>query len=817
MDAQGLKIMKHNFIALLAVLTIAVGSLLSSATAAVPLVRDGKAIAKIYHAPIPAPEPVRGRHAAALETPLAEAVRELNYHLQKMSDASLETVAVTDAASIKGPAIVLGDLAVKLGAVPQKTVASGEGFRLLVKGDLLLIGGQSDEAVRMGVYEVLSKLGCDWVMPGEIGEIIPRRSTVEIGALDESQAPAFVVRNMWYGGGQGSREEYASFHHWLRRQKGGSYQPAPAQTKGHAWSQFTRKHKAEFEKDPTMFALVRDANGQLVRKGPQIEVTHPRVLELFVQDIKDAFEKNGWTKDKEVGFPIGPADGYGYSLSPETLKIGAGRIDPISGELDRTDELVWLGNQIQARIEKEYPNVWLGFYNYSVHSAYPVRHKPHPRIAQIFAPISFSRFHSAVDPISKTQATYREVVGQWAKLAKEQGNQYIFRGYNWNLAENLMPYTKLRVWGEELPWYQQMGFIGLDVETVRSWGITGPSDWLFMKMAWNPGQDWKVLVSEYCRKAFGAGAPPMERYFLRLADRQSSAGQEAGSYNAIHLMYDGAFVQQAENDLAEATRLAQTETDKTRVSYFAPGVQTLKQFLQYHEAGRNFDFVAAQDFYNAIVETTKKAEALNPDIVAAKPGLGYLKRYNEMYLSGAVKYSTAPYRIVQRLPETLPTLLDKESVGEREGYFQPQMGDDKFKPTKTYNSTWDAQGIGSFNGAAWYRHRFTIPAELKGQPIGVLLGSFDDEARVWINGQLVGTSGRWYGRAAAFDLTDGLNYGGENVLTIEIVQNSFNELGVGGLMRSSYLFTGPQLELKAPKPLEQRRVLPGGAEGEVEG
>ena len=46
----------------------------------------------------------------------------------------------------------------------------------------------------------------------------------------------------------------------------------------------------------------------------------------------------------------------------------------------------------------------------------------------------------------------------------------------------------------------------------------------------------------------GAGAAPMERYFLRLTETQHNSGQEAGSYFAFHLMYDDAFVAAAQKE-----------------------------------------------------------------------------------------------------------------------------------------------------------------------------------------------------------------------------------------------------------------------------
>ena len=76
----------------------------------------------------------------------------------------------------------------------------------------------------------------------------------------------------------------------------------------------------------------------------------------------------------------------------------------------------------------------------------------------------------------------------------------------------------------------------------------------------------------------------------------------------------------------------------------------------------------------------------------------------------------------------------------------------------------------------------------------LFLGSFNDEATVWVNGQRIGSSGRQFSKPVVFDLTPALQPG-ENTIAIRIVRNqSLNELGVGGLFRPSFLFTGPKPE-----------------------
>lgn len=789
--------------------------------AGVELVRNGKPRATIYVAgPLEADPPPKRRRGVPFDYEMqarTRAVRDLNYHLEKMSGASLPVVLLTADGKIKGPAIILGQLAAKLGAKPTKTSPSKDGFRLLTKGAHVLIGGESDRAVRHGVYELLQRLGCEWVMPGEIGEIIPRRTTVKTPAIDVAQAPSYFSRGLWYRGYNQPRlpAERTRFAQWMARQKGGTWSAYEGYAGGHAWAGFIGRHKKEFAADPTMLALRRDRNGEMVRMGPQLESSHPRVVELFVEDIKKSYQKNieagKWTKDTAAGFGIGPSDGLGYSESAEALMASSGKIDPVVGELDRTDLLILLGNRILAEVKKEYPNAYVGFYSYSTHAGYPTRYKPDPNIVQIFAPINFSRFHSVLDSGSKTQTYYRSVVEQWGRTSREQGNVLTYRGYSWNLADNMLPYTKVKIWGDELPWYHHHGIRALKVEGTKMWAINGPSDFVFMKLAWDSSRDWRKLLHDYCQAAYGAGAPQLERYFLRLIETQHGAGQEAGSYHAFHLIYDDAWVKQGYKDFEAALAAAKTEGDKTRIRYSRYGVEVLELYLKYHAATLRFDFPAAKAGYEAMVAHWQKFYDTNTDLVANEAP-GYLRRFMLKFVDGGLKYSSAPYSLVHAIPDELPTMFDPHEVGHEMNYHSPAINDSRFVRTRTISTTWDAQGLaGIRSGAVWYRIHFTLPAAAKDQPIGLFVGSVEDEARVWINGKLIGTSGRGFSRPFLFDLTDGILYQGDNLLAIQVVRNSkANEIGLGGIIRPSFIFSGPRLEQASRKPLDLGRVLPGG-------
>ena len=86
-----------------------------------------------------------------------------------------------------------------------------EGYRIKTTGNVLLLMGSDVrsgsstalEGSRHAAVALLERhLGCRWLWPGELGEIVPRSATVRIPAMDEEDVPAIrqrTLRNYGYG------------------------------------------------------------------------------------------------------------------------------------------------------------------------------------------------------------------------------------------------------------------------------------------------------------------------------------------------------------------------------------------------------------------------------------------------------------------------------------------------------------------------------------------------------------------------------------------------------------------------------------------
>ena len=717
----------------------------------------------------------------------ASAIKDLHYHWRKMTGDKAKLSIRQHPYKVKGSSF------------------SKEGFRLKAVNNKVYISGESKTGVANGIYELLNMLGCDWVFPGEKGEVIPKIANPTLADCDVEEFPSFIIRNPWLSGSNRNplnvklRKEHSI---WSARHKLNTREAHPLVMRGgHVWDVIIRKYKKQFEADKEMYALVRQLDGSMIRRGPQLETTNAKVLSLFEDYIRKEFARNKWPKDKAVCISVGPADGGGFSQSLETTLASANRIDPMSGNRDGTDIMILLCNQLLTKLEKEFPNLHLGFYLYSWHADYPVRYKIHPRIIIVIADISYSRMHSTLES-TITRSYYRAILEKWNKAP----NIKFFRGYNWNLAEHFLPYSKLKMWADDFPYYHKLNVQGIYNESTSMIATLAPSNYYEAKLLWNVKSDMNDTLKRFCRAAYGKGAEPMEKYYLAITKRQSEAREEAGSIHSFFLIYDEQFVAEHLKLFDQAEKLAELPIEKERIKIARFPLEQLGKFLKMRNLQNQFRFAEAEKILDQML-TERKAEIAKRDGTVGNAAVGMLDRFFNNPLKTAVKYSTGEYKMIYAIPDELITIFDPYNRGFDMGMAKPDLRDDKFLRTRTFTSTWASQGlIAVRTGSAWYR--IHLP-KIKEKTVGLCIGGGDNVVRVYCNGLYSG-AGAGFAKPFLFDLTGQLKGDGTDVLAIQVERRGNSEVGTGGLIYPSFLFTGPRLEQPAPVFEETERILPGG-------
>jgi sialate O-acetylesterase len=99
---------------------------------------------------------------------------------------------------------------------------------------------------------------------------------------------------------------------------------------------------------------------------------------------------------------------------------------------------------------------------------------------------------------------------------------------------------------------------------------------------------------------------------------------------------------------------------------------------------------------------------------------------------------------------------------------------------------WESQGFRDYDGFAWYRKTFDLKPNFRKDDMVLLLGKIDDMDEVFINGKLIGGTGKinrkWtdgdeWSRHRTYSVPDGLLKTGNNVIAVRV----YDQVGDGGI------------------------------------
>ncbi|MCM0649661.1 beta galactosidase jelly roll domain-containing protein [Clostridium swellfunianum] len=116
--------------------------------------------------------------------------------------------------------------------------------------------------------------------------------------------------------------------------------------------------------------------------------------------------------------------------------------------------------------------------------------------------------------------------------------------------------------------------------------------------------------------------------------------------------------------------------------------------------------------------------------------------------------------------------FDDNNVGEAEKWYAAKSLEKKITVPFCYQSSLSGIGDKSMHDVVWYKRSFTVPESFKGKRVKLNFGAVDYIAKVWVNGNLVGSHKGGH-IAFSFDITDSL-VEGENLVAIRVEDDSFD-------------------------------------------
>jgi hypothetical protein len=489
------------------------------------------------------------------------AATELQEHLRIMSGATLPIVNEDQLPADPPRLLVLvgpSRLAKLRGVDTEKL--ERETFVVKTTDDALILAGDdggSKSAPRTGslwaVYDFLQdQLGCRWIWPGEIGRVIPRRTTVTVAVgIDIHETPKIKIRGFrttnqekhrvgyekeglgrWLDLGPVYRQLAEDEQTWLRRMRmGDSFKLSY----GHAFTDWWEKYK---DSEPEIFAL--QPNG---RRGPRkadrpdfvkMCVSNPRLWELQLEPLKKAVAQgarelwlNSCENDGSGGFCVCPRCRK-WDADPNVRQSEASKVEDGS-EVDRqgmqpdnsplpeslSNRYARWYNELAVRVRQIDPDSRIVAYAYGQYRQPPdkiQRIEPNVWIGYI----GFNAYPAASD--------YRRAsMDEWLGWSRRGATVFLRSNSLFYLGEGAPLVTSHQL-AEDFRFQVANGLRATDFDCLQGyWATTGPSYYLLARLLWDTDEDPDQILDEFYG-AFGPMAPVVKEYFADWEDYSTRLG-----------------------------------------------------------------------------------------------------------------------------------------------------------------------------------------------------------------------------------------------------------------------------------------------------
>jgi len=484
---------------------------------------------------------------------LRDAAADLVRVIAKMSGARLPVVS--DASRSKMSArILLGASEARKAGISLDAIGP-EGYRLVRVGDDLVIAGPTDEATAHGVYGFLQDvLGVRWLMPGDLWEVVPNRRSIAVASLDAAVSPSFLFRV--YSGLADAR--------WLARNRL-TYDASrlPCYGFGHNLKQIIKP--SVYGKDhPEYFAEIngkRFVPGSDSDESSQPCFTNPDVIRITAEEARAFFDAN----PQHTTFSLCTNDNMDYCTCKKCAALDAPartwRNEPV-----HSNSYWHYVSEVAKEVAKTHPGRYLGCYAYWGTDSIPRRIRRLPNNVSIAHTQDTSQhFDPAYRRID------RDILRRWAKVAAHV-SKYDYYGLGW-----LTPRYFPSLTAGDLRFCHRLRLAGFYCEAYPYWAITGPMVWLGAQLMWNAKTDWRALMDEFMRAAFGPAAPHMKRFYAALEriwtrPRQGMWFQGLDKMRYETAIVDAAKMQQAWRLLEQASSIASGDFAK-RVARIRSGFE----------------------------------------------------------------------------------------------------------------------------------------------------------------------------------------------------------------------------------------------------
>ena len=464
-------------------------------------------------------------------------------------------------------------------------------------------------------------LGVRYLWPGELGKVVPKKSTIAIPEIDFRYSPRLAqrrVRNLIYNDRiqiglnrlNITKNEYlntrmaidktmAESGNWFNWHRlGGNLNIATGHAFGQLWGKYGKEH-------PEWFALqfngTRDQS-----KDPERARLCKSNMELIATISREKIEELNQNTSLR-GVSIGPNDGGKNSFCTcpncEALDDPMGRkisvwdyscIVPRRYEhVSLTDRMMFFWNKIAENVSQVYPDKLLVIDAYNAYSAPPILRKPHPNLVVRFASLDYENEKDRQQSLLDWEG--------WSRLTKH----ILFRPNLMYIgSRDGLPLLYTNKFKDDFSYLLNNKIIGTDFDAcVHHWSTQGLNYYVIARLLWDPNLKLDDIINDYCEKGFGSAAKCIKNYFARLENITNDIVSKKES-PLDH--FNSNVVNELRKDLTTARHEARGDNDVIK------RIEFLELGLRWTEMQHNLYFILSKTNHvvksNYIKEQEKRIE-----------------------------------------------------------------------------------------------------------------------------------------------------------------------------------------------------------------
>lgn len=745
-----------------------VGTALAAATMVTPmaqaftLVQDGKPVATIVIAeaafkaePM---KPARGT-AAPVESRIKLAALDLQAYVEKMSGAKLPLVA--DTAPVDAPAVLvgrskltaaLGGVQIPAGLTPER---HEEAFIIVAKGNRLVLAG-NDDGPYLGSYyavaEFLRRQGVRWIMPSELGDVVPKLATIAWDdKLSVSEKPSFRLRTWWCNqpADMGTQECL-----WKIRNK---MQIADGDLIGIPGDSWLRNYLPE----PKLAETKPELFGKRLDQTPEPympNLSNPDAAHAVAEKVLAAIRKGEAEGKKPHSLGFAPDDGLPMDHTPKTMQeLHQGFVDwvgreGVAAEQSITEEWIQFVNRVADEVCKVYPDFILTTNGYANRALPPEGLKLHPNLGIMTAFI----WADTVKPVNSPRSWHGQVMGADLKRWCELCPRVFMYEYNLTMLVTLLtPLPQVQKMAVNYPFYKKCGMIGFFNEARQPYMEEGIlTRYMRAQLMWNTDLDVTAALADFGRAWYGPAATPGLAFWKAIEDcllAKPSLGHED---RVLAFMYDDPLLARLETLCAEAEKLAAAEPYKTRISIDRLTLEHMKCYMAHKAAEFDARWEDASKQAARMIELRVALNKVSPFLSMPASREGLERYYGGDFYWGALDrrdyfqklqaMTTGKQgKLVVLAPKTARFSLDVGGVGKSLRWYAPEYDRTNWRDIETTKPYYlqgylAPDGIPQYTGKMWYVLEVDVPAEFAGKPVRLYTPFVNCEAWAWVNGEYAG-------------------------------------------------------------------------------